>query len=96
MKLFSGKVISDRMQKTVVVEAERFFRHPLYEKRVRRTKKYHAHDELGTKVGDTVKFVNTRPLSKTKSWKIVEILGRRGTEMGEEKKRPKKQRRTKK
>lgn len=74
MRALTGKVVSTKMQKTAVVEVERFFTHPLYEKRLKKTKKYHVHDEIGVKKGDRVKFAETRPLSKTKKWKVVEVL----------------------
>lgn len=74
MKIFSGKVVSSKNPKTAIVEVERFYAHPLYEKRVRRTKRYTVHNEIGVKEGDIVRFVETRPLSKTKRWKIIEIL----------------------
>lgn len=64
--------MSVKGDKTAVVEVERIFRHPLYEKKMRRTKKYHIHDMLGAKVGDQVTFVPARPISKTKHWKIME------------------------
>lgn len=72
-----GVVTSDRAQKTVTVSVERTFAHPLYGKRVARTKKYHAHDENDEyQVGDVVRIVETRPLSKTKRWRVVELLER--------------------
>lgn len=77
MKVFSGKAVSLKNQKTAIVEVERFYAHPLYEKRVRRTKRYPVHDEIGVKEGDTVRFTETRPISKTKRWKIVEVVGRK-------------------
>lgn len=73
MKKLSGRVVSTKGTNTAVVEVERIFRHRLYEKKMRRTKKYHVHDEVGVKVGDQVKFVPTRPISKTKHWKILEV-----------------------
>lgn len=75
MRVFTGKVVGTKMQKTAIVEVERFFAHPLYEKRVRRTKRYPVHDEIGVKGGETVRFVETRPMSKTKRWKIIEVVG---------------------
>ena len=72
MKSLFGKVVSTKGTNTAVVEVERIFRHRLYEKKMRRTKKYHVHDEVGVKVGDQVTFVPTRPISKTKHWKIVD------------------------
>lgn len=76
-KVRYGKVVSDKMNKTVVVAVESFSRHPLYGKTVRNTKKYKAHDEENTcRIGDEVKIMETRPLSKDKCWRIVEILRR--------------------
>jgi small subunit ribosomal protein S17 len=72
-----GVVVSDRMDKTVVVRVESVFRHPLYKKAVRRHKKYKAHDEENRcRVGDRVRIMETRPLSKEKRWRVVEILER--------------------
>jgi small subunit ribosomal protein S17 len=62
------------MQKTVVVEVEWLVEHPMYHKRMHRSGKHHAHDELGAKVGDLVKMEEIRPMSKTKTWKVLEIL----------------------
>lgn len=76
MKTFIGKVVSAKMDKTAVVAVETKKAHPLYKKRVKKTKKYHAHDELGVKEGDLVKIVETRPRSSTKKWKIVEKVGK--------------------
>lgn len=75
-KVRVGVVVSDKMAKTVVVELTRQFAHPLYEKRVTRTKRVKAHDEQGAKVGDVVRLMETRPLSRTKRWRVVEILER--------------------
>ena len=76
-KVRTGVVVSDAMDKTVVVKVERRTRHPLYGKSVRRTSKLHAHDEANdAKVGDLVRLMETRPLSATKRWRIVEILER--------------------
>ncbi len=72
----TGVVISDKMDKTVVVRVSRAFRHPLYKKVVRSHKKYKAHDELGAHVGDQVRIVESRPISKTKHW-VVEAIVRR-------------------
>lgn len=74
MRAIIGKVISDKMNKTVVVEAGRLSIHPKYHKRVKRTQKFHAHNELGVKVGDVVKIVAIRPISATKSWKVTEKI----------------------
>ena len=70
-----GKVVSDKMQKTVVVAIERFVQHPLYKKGVKHTIKFKAHDENNEcGIGDTVRVMETRPLSKDKRWRIVEII----------------------
>jgi small subunit ribosomal protein S17 len=70
-----GKVVSDAMEKTIVVEASVVKAHPRYKKVVRRSVKFHAHDEHSeAKVGDLVRIVETRPLSRTKRWRLVEIL----------------------
>ncbi|MEW6210315.1 MAG: 30S ribosomal protein S17 [Acidobacteriota bacterium] len=69
-----GLVTSDKMQKTVVVRVERLVRHPKYKRYVRRRAKFMAHDELGAGLGDIVKIVETRPLSKRKRWRVVEIV----------------------
>lgn len=74
MKIFTGKVISRKMEKTATVTVGRVVAHPVYKKRFKRTKKYHVHDELGTKVGDKVKFIESRPYSKLKRWKIIEVI----------------------
>jgi small subunit ribosomal protein S17 len=70
-----GKVVSDAMEKTIVVEVSVVKAHPKYKKVVRRSVKFHAHDERSeAKVGDLVKIVETRPLSRTKRWRLVEVL----------------------
>ncbi|MEW8976864.1 MAG: 30S ribosomal protein S17 [Symbiobacterium sp.] len=70
-----GVVTSDKMDKTVVVAVETLVQHPLYKKRIRRTKKFKAHDEQNQcKVGDKVRIMETRPLSKEKRWRVVEII----------------------
>ncbi len=72
-----GRVVSDKMQKTVVVAVETTFRHPLYGKVLRRTEKYYAHDEEErARMGDKVLIAETRPLSKLKRWRVVEVLER--------------------
>lgn len=74
-KTMIGIVVSDKMDKTVVVAIENSVRHPMYNKIMTRTKKYKAHDEENAcKVGDKVKIMETRPLSKDKCWRVVEIL----------------------
>ena len=69
-----GVVVSDKMEKTVVVAVERLVRHDLYRKRIKRTSKFMAHDELGSKRGDTVRIVESRPLSKRKRWTVEAIV----------------------
>jgi small subunit ribosomal protein S17 len=72
-----GTVVSDKMDKTVVVSIERRVQHPVYGKMVRRTKRLKAHDEKNdAKAGDTVRIMETRPLSKDKRWRLVEIVER--------------------
>jgi small subunit ribosomal protein S17 len=74
-KVRTGVVVSDAMEKTVVVRIASQLRHPLYGKTVRRSTKLKAHDEgQSAKVGDTVRIVETRPLSRTKRWRVVEIV----------------------
>ena len=74
-KTRTGKVVSDKMDKTIVVAVEDHVKHPLYKKIVKRTYKLKAHDENNEcKVGDTVKVMETRPLSKDKRWRLVEIM----------------------
>jgi small subunit ribosomal protein S17 len=76
-KTRTGIVVSDKMQKTVVVAIERRVPHPIYGKMITRTKRLKAHDEENSaKVGDTVRIVETRPLSKDKRWRLVEIVDR--------------------
>lgn len=76
-KVRIGFVTSDKMDKTIVVSTEDFVMHPLYGKRVKRTKKYKAHDEDNTcGIGDKVKIMETRKLSKDKHWRLVEIIER--------------------
>jgi small subunit ribosomal protein S17 len=76
-KVRVGVVVSDAMDKTVVVRIDRQVRHPLYGKTVRRSSKLTAHDETNdAHVGDTVRVTETRPLSKTKRWRVVEVVER--------------------
>ena len=71
-RILQGTVVSDKSDKTVVVKVERRFAHPMFQKTVRRSKKYKAHDEKNeTKVGDVVRIMETRPLSKDKRWIIT-------------------------
>lgn len=73
-----GRVVSDKMDKTITVAIERRVKHPLYGKYVTRTSKLHAHDEENTcQEGDLVRVVESRPISKTKSWQLVEVVERR-------------------
>lgn len=70
-----GTVVSDKMEKTVVVAVENRFPHPIYQKTVSRTTRYKAHDETNAvKVGDRVRITETRPLSRTKRWAVAEVL----------------------
>jgi small subunit ribosomal protein S17 len=72
-----GVVISNKMDKSLVVAVETREKHPIYGKFVKKTKKFHVHDEANTcQVGDTISIMETRPLSKTKSWRLVEIIER--------------------
>jgi small subunit ribosomal protein S17 len=76
-RILQGVVVSDKNAKTVVVKVERRFTHPVMGKTVRRSKKYHAHDEDGAfKVGDVVRIQECRPLSKLKSWEVVGHAGK--------------------
>lgn len=76
-KLKKGTVVSNKMQKTVVVNVDRTYRHPLYEKVVTRGKKYYAHNEsLNLNVGDEVQIEETRPLSRLKRWRVVEVMAK--------------------
>lgn len=74
-KISTGRVVSDNMDKTIVVEVERTISHPLYHRIIRRKNKFKVHDpEEKAKVGDRVRMMETRPLSKDKNWRLVEIL----------------------
>lgn len=76
-KVRTGVVTSDKADKTVTVVVERKFAHPLYGRQIRRTKKYHVHDENNEfRIGDSVRIVETRPYSKTKRWRVLERLER--------------------
>ncbi len=76
-KIRTGVVVSDQNDKTVTVLVERQFAHPLYTKQVKKTKKYRAHDEKNEyQIGDVVRITETRPLSKTKRWRVIELLER--------------------
>jgi len=69
-----GRVVSDQMQKTVVVQVNRAKPHPLYKKVMKRSVKFMAHDEMGAGMGDTVRIIESRPMSRRKRWQVVEIL----------------------
>jgi small subunit ribosomal protein S17 len=76
-----GRVVSDKMDKTIVVSVERHARHPLYRRVIRVTKRFKAHDETNeARVGDTVLIEESRPLSATKRWRLVEVISRSGEE----------------
>lgn len=75
VRTLTGKVVSDKMHKSIVVLIERRVQHPLYGKSIRRSTKLHAHDENNTaKTGDVVTIKESRPISKTKSWTLVEVV----------------------
>ena len=75
-RILQGVVTSDKMDKTVTVQVERRFKHPLYKKFIKRTKKYAAHDENNAcKVGDTVQIRETRPISRRKTWEVISEAG---------------------
>jgi small subunit ribosomal protein S17 len=76
-KVRSGRVVSNKMDKTIVVAIESLVRHPLYGKTVKHTKKFKAHDEENAcHIGDVVKVMETKPLSKDKRWRVIEIVER--------------------
>ena len=76
-RVLTGRVVSDKMNQTITVLIERTVRHPLYGKIIRRSTKVHAHDEENSaRVGDAVKVVECRPISKSKTWRLVEIVER--------------------
>jgi small subunit ribosomal protein S17 len=75
-RILTGTVVSDKTDKTVTVLVERRVKHPLYGKIIKRSKKYHAHDEGNEfKAGETVRIEETRPISKTKTWRVLERVG---------------------
>ena len=77
IKTKTGQVVSDKMDKTIVVSVETLVPHPLYKKRVRQRRKFHAHDETNAAhIGDTVRIGETRPLSKTKTWRLLDVVRR--------------------
>lgn len=78
MKIFIGRVVSVKMPKTATVAVEKVVIHPVYKKRFKRIKKYHVHDEIGVSEGQMVKFVASKPFSKLKKWKILEVAQKKG------------------
>jgi small subunit ribosomal protein S17 len=78
MKILTGKVISLKQAKTATVSVESVKIHPIYKKRFKRSKKYHVQDETGVKIGEIVKFGDCKPISKSKKWKIVEVVKEKG------------------
>ena len=72
----TGTVISDKMQNTIVVKTVAKIKHPLYKKLMSTSKKFKAHNEIGAKIGDIVKIIETKPISRTVHFKVVEILGK--------------------
>jgi small subunit ribosomal protein S17 len=84
-RTLTGTVVSDKTDKTVVVKVERRVKHPLYGKIVKRSKKYHAHDEGNDyRLGETVRIEETRPISKLKTWRVIERLGTAPTAVKED------------
>lgn len=79
IKVFFGRVVSTKMNKTATVVVDRIVMHKRYKKRYKRSKKYQVHDELGVQVEDHVKFAASRPYSKLKKWKIIEITNSKST-----------------
>ena len=76
-KVRTGEVISDKMDKTIVVKVERRFSHPVYKKTVKRSQNFKAHDEKNEcKVGDRIRIIETRPVSRDKRWRVLEIVER--------------------
>ncbi len=74
-KTLQGIVVSNKMDKTIVISVERYKKHPLYKKYIRTRKKYKAHDERNEcSIGDTVKIIECRPLSKAKRWRLIELV----------------------
>ncbi len=74
MKKFIGKVVSTKMNKTVAVEIVRIKTHPIYKKKMKVKKKFLVHDEIGVKIGNKVVIAETRPISKLKKWKVIEVI----------------------
>jgi small subunit ribosomal protein S17 len=83
-KTKTGRVVSDKMDKTIVVSVERLSRHPIYKRVIRLTTRFKAHDESNeARIGDTVRIVESRPLSATKRWRLQQVLARAGEGAGE-------------
>jgi small subunit ribosomal protein S17 len=79
-RVLTGRVVSDKTDKTVVVSVERRVKHPLYGKIIKRSKKYHAHDEANEyKAGETVRIEETAPISKLKTWKVIDRVDTHAT-----------------
>jgi small subunit ribosomal protein S17 len=79
-RVLTGIIVSDKTEKTVVVKVERRVKHPLYGKIIKRSKKYHAHDEANEfKQGETVRIEETRPISKLKTWKVIDRVDTHAT-----------------
>ena len=78
-RILQGTVVSDKAAKTVTVRVERKIKHPMYGKIIRRSKKFAAHDEQGCKVGDVVRIIESKPISKTKRWTVVEKVAAAST-----------------
>lgn len=77
VRALNGRVVSDKMDKTATVEVQRLVRHPLYDKYIRRSSKYHVHDENNEcRIGDVVAIEECRPISKSKSWRLVRVVER--------------------
>lgn len=74
MKTLTGKIVSNKMEKSVVVYIERLWEHPVYKKRVKKSTKLTAHTDKNLKLGDTVIIAETSPISKTKRWKVIEVV----------------------
>lgn len=78
-KTLTGRIVSNKMEKTVAVEVERIYVHPIYEKRLKRKKKFLAHNTIGAILGDLVEIEETRPISARKRWRVKKILKHVGT-----------------
>lgn len=73
MKILTGKIVSEKTKGAAVVEVVRFLAHPLYRKRMRTTKRYHANNDVSAKIGDQVKIAERSPISRTVTWKVIEV-----------------------